>query len=351
MNLFDGFKWLFDHLVYYPQLNLLKFFLNLTSDIGLSIILVAVVVNLLLWRVIADSYLSGIKMRILQPKIKEIQQKYKTVPGETPAVLMQKAQQMRQEQSTLFKEHGVKTGTFFWVLFLQLFFASGVFYVVNNVSNSVQNGTPITGLYEWLFQTTSSTFPDTAFGFMKIFLPSTNYIWLPVASLVLSYLYGKYVFHWAPNTKVIAKFASSKNKTKPSDTKTTENELPAIDPEALQRNQEFVIIYVMPVFTFLINSSFSSGLNLYFATLSLVNLFRQVVITQYYANNVSKLVQDLTQSDPADNDNDPSNDVKYLIQNSEETGKNQDLRDDMVVEPKKFKNQSKKTPKKPIKNK
>jgi membrane protein insertase Oxa1/YidC/SpoIIIJ len=293
MNPFSWFKSLFDTLVYYPQLNLLKFFYNFTSDIGWAIVLVAIVVNLLLWKPIVDSFLSGVKMKILAPQVKKIQEEFKTKKDDPTDQVMAKSLSMRKAMGELYKQHGVKTGSFFWVLFFQLFFASGVFYVVNNVSNSIKENKAIEGLYQNIFGTTNTIFPhEGLFNLIKIDLPSTNYIWLPILSMILSYLFGQYTYKWSPSIKEINELTAPKKEDdkKMRDDKTPSPDVPAIDPVALQRNQEFMIIYFLP---------FSAGLNLYFATLSLFNLIRQVIISQYYATHVDQLLKDIKASDPS----------------------------------------------------
>jgi YidC/Oxa1 family membrane protein insertase len=66
--------------VYQPQLNLLYFFFKITGDIGFSIILLSTTANLIIFPLFAKNYLSLQKSRILQPKTKEIQEKYKADP-------------------------------------------------------------------------------------------------------------------------------------------------------------------------------------------------------------------------------------------------------------------------------
>ncbi len=306
-NPLNIFKYLFDTLVYYPQLNLLELFFKFTSDIGFAIILVAIVVNLLLWKVISGSFISGIKMRILGPQMKLIQEEFKPAKDDPTDVVMSKSTSMRKAIGALYAKHGIKTGSFFWVLFFQLFFASGVYYVVNNVANSIKNNNAsIEGLYTWVFGVSSTRFPQNGLlGLIKIDRPSTDYLWLPILSLVLSYLYGRYTFHWAPNLKLINNLLDQKTEVK----EPGKDEAPSIDPAALQRNQEFMIIYIMPVISFFINSSFSAGLNLYFVTLSLFNLIRQTIISNYYSSHVDKMLEDLANSDPTSSDGNPLNNI------------------------------------------
>ena len=296
--MFELFGWLFKNLVYTPQLNLLKVYYNITNDIGFGIILVAVTVNLILWPVIVKSYLSGMKMRLIGPQTKSIQEKYKTEKSDEPSVAMAKIQSMRGELKELYKKHNISTGVMFQVVFLQLFFASGVFYLVRDLSENKV----LEGIYPFLSANSQITFPKIAFEFtsltnLDITKSSSQYIILPIASLVLSYLYGMYSFKWAPNAKLPV-LGKPKDIIESEKDKDKKDEIPTIDTEAIMRQQEFMVIYILPFFSFLLNSSWSAGLNLYFATLSLFNLVRQIVITQYYANHINQLIQDIKDSDP-----------------------------------------------------
>lgn len=291
--MFEIFGWLFKNLVYTPQLNLLQIYYNLTHDIGFGIILVAITVNLILWPVIVKSYLSGMKMRLIGPQTKSIQAKYKTEKSDEPAVAMAKIQSMRGELKELYKKHNISTGVMFQVVFLQLFFASGVFYLVRDLSENKV----LEGIYPFLSSNSQVTFPKIAFEFtnftnLDITKSSSQYIILPLASLVLSYLYGMYSFKWAPNAKLPVLGKVEKKEVKKDD------ETPTIDTEAIMKQQEFMVIYILPFFSFALNFSWSAGLNLYFATLSLFNLVRQIVITQYYANHINQLIKDIKDSDP-----------------------------------------------------
>jgi YidC/Oxa1 family membrane protein insertase len=301
----NPFQFLFDNLVYLPQLNLLQLYYLVTKDIGLAIVLVAISVNLLLWRFMVDSYLSGIKMRILQPQVQKIQAKYKIdTKNDKPEELLEKSKKAREAVGTLYKKHGVKTSILFKVIFLQIFFASGVFYVVRNLGDSLNSGQALQGIYKFIFGVSEASFPRLAFwNTIDISSLSTNYLWLPIISMIVSYLYGRYSFHWAPNAKYDltngggVNVAADKN-TENKDKKESENEL-GLDPKMIERNNQIAIIYIVPIATFLFNANVSTGLNLYFATLSVFNLIRQIAITQLYNHNVSQLVKDLSESDPS----------------------------------------------------
>lgn len=71
--------WLFNTLLYSPLLNLLIFFYNIIpiKDIGISIILITILIRLLLYPLTKKSLKAQKALQDLQPKMKEIQNKYK----------------------------------------------------------------------------------------------------------------------------------------------------------------------------------------------------------------------------------------------------------------------------------
>jgi YidC/Oxa1 family membrane protein insertase len=80
--------------------NILKFFLELfykaVPNYGVAILLLTLLIKLLFWPLTNKSFESTAKMQALQPKIKELQAKYKNNP-----------QRMNQEMAALYKKEGV----------------------------------------------------------------------------------------------------------------------------------------------------------------------------------------------------------------------------------------------------
>jgi len=79
---------LFNTILYIPLLNALVFIYHYIPDIGLAIIALTVLVRLLLWPLSQKSIASQKALQTLQPKMKEIQEKYKTEPQEKAKQLM-----------------------------------------------------------------------------------------------------------------------------------------------------------------------------------------------------------------------------------------------------------------------
>jgi YidC/Oxa1 family membrane protein insertase len=284
MNFSEFFSSFFKHFIYEPQLNILQLLYNFTGDIGLSIMILAIVVNLILWPLFASTYINGQKTKILQPQLQEIQTKYKNDP-----------QALLQATRQFYQKHRINNGAILWVLIGQLLVASGLWTLTSDVSrNSIHNQ-----LYAWLFPNTAPSFNNLAFGILNIgdSISSdwSKYLWLPVFNSLLSYLYGKYVFHWAPKLDL-----SAIQKPTPKQKKT--DEPPAFDAEAMQKTLEWQTIYMMPIFFLFINSTLTVGVNLYFIAVSFMSLIRQIVLTQYYKSHIDQLVQNIVASDPSSRD-------------------------------------------------
>jgi YidC/Oxa1 family membrane protein insertase len=278
--------------VYQPQLNLLYFFFKITGDIGFSIILLSTTANLIIFPLFAKNYLSLQKTRILQPKIKEIQDKYRKDP-----------QKILSEMRVFNKKHGISTGYTFLVLFIQIFFISGLFFVI---SDAVQ-GKNQEFLYELFFNTRIPDFTSAgakAFGFIEIGGKSTDYLWIPILSAVLSYLYGMYSFKWSPKPEL------PKLKTTPKPKKKKDDDVPVIDQEAIRKQQESMMIYMQPAMIFIFTYSSLPGIGIYFAWSSFLSLARQIFLTRYYTSHTDKLIRDIADSDPTSKDDNPYNNLE-----------------------------------------
>lgn len=291
MNLFIE---LFRVFVYEPQLNLLYLIFKLTNgEIGLSFILLAILVNLFTLPLFIRTFVNIQKNRILAPQIQEIQAKHR----KEPQVMMQKMREFNQK-------HNIDNRSLFLVLLVQIFFVSGLFYLIKDVVE----GKDIRGLYEIFWGTDLAKFkgsgPLLAFGQIDIGASASQFLWIPILSLILSYLYGMYTFRWAPKPKIPeVKKAKSKKNNKPT-------EPPLFDPEMFQKTTEFQQIYVLPVFLFIFQYNLPTGLNIYFATTSALSLLRQIFLTNFYSRHTDILIEQIIESDPVSKDDNPDNNLE-----------------------------------------
>lgn len=267
----NPFGQLYSNLVSKPLLNLLQIFFDLTNDIGYSIIILAILINLLMWPLFIKTYLNGQKLKYLQPKIKEIQTKYKD-----------DREKLVQETIKFNRRHGISNGSFILVLLLQILIASGLYILTRNVSD----GQELTGLYEAIFNRSTATFDTIAFGFLDIAQDGRDYIALPILNAILSFVYGFYNWKLTPKLPEVPK----KKETKKSDS--------PFDPEATQKAMQVQMMVFLPVFLFFINLGLPVGVSIYFATVNLMSLVRQVFVTQFYTNHITTFLQDLSKTDP-----------------------------------------------------
>lgn len=293
------FSDLFRIFVYQPQVNVFYFFYKLTNnDVGLATILMAIFVNLLILPLFAKNYINMQKTRILQPYIKKLQTQYKSEP-----------QTLLKEMSVFNKKHGINNSYTFLVLFVQLFFVSGLYILVrDSISKDY-----LDGLYQ-IFWNTDKAFLDRvdgkilAFGFIDVGAQASQYLIFPILSVILSYLFGMYSFRWSPSPKIpkLKEEVIKNNKNKDGE----EKEVSAFDPEAMQKSMEIQTIYFMPLLLGFFQYNFPTGLNIYMATSSLLSLLRQIFLTNYYASHTDKLMKAIIESDPLSKDDNPDNNLE-----------------------------------------
>jgi len=295
-----GFRDIYRVLVYRPQLNILYFLYELVGqDFGLAIILLAIILNLLILPIFAQSYINLQKQKILRPLISDIQKKYKQDP-----------QKMIAKMRDFNQAHGIKNQFTFLVLFIQLFFLTGVFLVVRDTIDDKIDA----NLYSLFFDQTEASFENSegkvlAFNQIPIGGPdgqSRDYIFLPILVGFLSFAYGYYVSKLAPSPKLPQKKLSKKELAK----KKKEDEEKLFDPEAMQKSMEFNTTFVMPIFLAGIQLTLPVGLSIYMATTSLMSLLRQIGLTTYYSKHTDDLIAKIADSDPSSRDDDPYNNLE-----------------------------------------
>jgi YidC/Oxa1 family membrane protein insertase len=284
MNLFQESYRLF---VYEPQLNLLQWIFSFTHDTGLAIIILSLIVNLLMLPLYISAYINGQKVRLLQPQMQSLRNKYKNDQQEYVKHLME-----------FNKKHGISNGSTFMTLFVQIFFLSGLFVLVRDV---VEQKNLTEYLYPFI-RNLNIKFTTKAFDFLPLNGNSRNYIWLPLIAAFFSFLMGLYLTKFSPKIVV---------KTNPKDSKTKTSET-LLDPEAFEKSMEFNQIFLFPIIMFTFNYTLSVGLNLYLVTSGLVSLIRQIFITQYFKSNIEDLKKLIEDSDPIFHDQDKSNDYQIL---------------------------------------
>lgn len=115
-------SFLFHELLYRPLFNLITGLYNLTGDLGIAIILVTILVRVLMLPLYKKNIQSQREMTLLQPKIKELQEKYKDDKTKLSESLL-----------NVYKEHNINPFSGFILLFAQLPVIIAIYRVAENM--------------------------------------------------------------------------------------------------------------------------------------------------------------------------------------------------------------------------
>jgi YidC/Oxa1 family membrane protein insertase len=214
--------------------NGMKFFLNifyyLVHNYGIAIILVTVLVKALLFPLTKNGSIASARMQELQPKIQELQAKYKTNP-----------QKLNQEMAAFYKREGYNPMSGCLPLLIQFPIFLGMYNLFNNHFD-LRGALFIPGWIPDLSQ------PEAIVTFAKVNLV----IWqidairaLPIIYLVSQLLYGKYAQTNSPGQSA---------------------------------GQMKMMMYGMPIVFFFILYNTPSGLLVYWIVSNVLSIGQQVVI-------------------------------------------------------------------------
>jgi len=238
---------LFNIILYVPFFNLLVFLYNTIAfnDFGIAIILLTLIIRLILSPLSVKTLKSQKALTELQPKIKEVQEKFKN-----------DAQKQTQEVMELYRRHKVNPFSGCFPLLIQL----PILIALYRVSVAGFEESSLSVLYSFIKN------PD--------FLNSTSlgFIDLAKKNILLSVVAGAAQF-W--QTKMSSSF--SKNSILPKDQKN--NPLSAINQQML---------YFLPIITIIISMSFPAGLPLYWIATTLFSVLEQAYINKIYGESNRK---------------------------------------------------------------
>lgn len=116
---------IFDFFVYHPIYNLLVFIYNIIPDFGIAIIILTIVIKLFLVPLSKKQIESQKKMQVLQPKIKEIQLKYKNDKEKQSRAMVE-----------LYKESKANPFSGCLPMIIQLVFLIAIYRVLFNISSA-----------------------------------------------------------------------------------------------------------------------------------------------------------------------------------------------------------------------
>ncbi len=207
-----------------PILITLKWMHNYIPNYGIVLLIFSVLIKIIVYPLTHKSYESMQKMQAIQPKLKELQEKYKNEP-----------QKLNQATMAMYKEEGVNPMGGCLPMLIQMPLLIGLFNVFR--STIELRGEPF---FWWI---TDLSAPDTIYTFPAGFS-------LP--------LYGDSV-NILPLVMGVTMFIQQK--------------MTVTDPK------QKMMVYFMPVFLTLLFNSFPSGLNLYYALFNALSILQQKYLT------------------------------------------------------------------------
>jgi YidC/Oxa1 family membrane protein insertase len=230
---------LFNSILYIPFLNLLVFLYNTIAfnDFGVAIILLTLIIRLILSPLSIKTFKSQKALSELQPKIKEIQQKFKD----------DREQQTRQIMD-LYRKHKVNPFSGCLPLLIQL----PVLIALYKVSTAGFEANSLSALYDFIKN--------------PVFLNSISlgFIDLTQKSILLSFVAGISQFFQARLS-----LSFSKNSNLQKDQKS--------NPLASMNEQ---MLYFLPLITIIVSISFPAGLPLYWIATTLFSILEQAYINR-----------------------------------------------------------------------
>ncbi len=229
---------LFREILMRPMANcLMLLYIGLFSNFGLSIVVFTVLIRLATMNLTLKQVKSTRAMSTLQPKMKELQAKYK---GDR--------QKLSSETFKLYKEHGVNPIGCLGPLVIQFPIWIGLYWALIRVlPSSPENLVDLSKLlYGWLPVVHSAVPVDSTFLWLDLAVPDT----LPIMPLLVG----------------ASMWVQQKMMTYPSQ-----------DPKQAQTQQ--MMLWMMPLLFVFLTFSFPSGLALYWLTSNLMGVGIQYVTT------------------------------------------------------------------------
>lgn len=237
---------LFNEVLYRPIFNALVFLYNLIPgyDFGIAIILLTILIRIILTPLTYRSIKSRYALSAIQPKIKEIQKKYKT-----------KEEQSRELMKT-YKEHNVNPFSGCLPIIIQLPILFALYKVLMNVLKPEN----LSVLYP--FVRNPGTINPSFLGIVDLSVPN---VILAVLAGVSQFFYSKLTMKYTPS-------------------------MPQLDPQKsaanIQKTMSKQMLYFMPILTIIIALKFPAGLPFYWLISTLLGMGQEYyLLNKFYGKN------------------------------------------------------------------
>lgn len=248
ISIWNGILFIWNTIFFHPILNLfILFYKVFGNNFGISIIALTILIRILLWPTIKSQIVSSIKMQKVQPKLKEIQKKYKS-----------DLVKLREEQMKLFKEEGVSPYGSCLSLIVQLPFLWAIYEAILMISEH-SAGYLNKIMYIPFLRYPSLYHYNLNFFFIgNISKDASELHFFSIAAIpyiLLSLLvgYSQYLVtkSMLPSTK--EKIAEETTKIEIKEEKKGDKAVSMLDPEAMGSIMSKQLLYFMPIFLVIIS--------------------------------------------------------------------------------------------------
>lgn len=248
-------------IIYQPLYNILLFFYSLIPDFGFAIILLTLFVRFALVPIYKKQLATQKTMQILQPKIKELNEKYKN----------DKERQTR-ELMELYKAHKANPFSGCLPIIVQMFFLFGIFRVLTNISQ--QSGL-VSNFDKYSFIVSPEKINTLFLGFID--LASSNSIHLGTFFNDMSSIFLANPAHvFLAILAAVAQYFQTKMMMASQPVQKTTNDDSQQPDMAQMMNKQMLVIG--PLLTLYMGIQFPAGLALYWLTGTLFMLIQQVLL-------------------------------------------------------------------------
>jgi membrane protein insertase Oxa1/YidC/SpoIIIJ len=314
-------QFLFDELIYRPQLNIIQYLYNQTKDIGYTMIIVAIVFNLLAFRWFTKSFLNlqkraalaqdfkniqayfKEKNRLIQEKIKELTKdsvknevEINTLNGHLRSALFeqQKLTKSLNQKFNIVGNYSLKT------ILLQLWISLGLYTIFRDITT---NGAALKGLYPAFWggkEYTDFGQSIKAFGNVDIAksLTQTGLLWIPVLNALFTFFAMYYSFNYTTKPKVRELTDFEIKQREIIKLKNEKDGVPDIDPEKIAMQSQKLNLIMVPAMSLIFNFALPTGLNIYYCFLSILFFVRTWLADLYYKNHQYQYMTDILESGP-----------------------------------------------------
>ncbi|HRY22312.1 MAG TPA: YidC/Oxa1 family membrane protein insertase [Candidatus Dojkabacteria bacterium] len=259
------FSTIWNNVIYYPILNLLIVFYDLLFDnLGLAIIVIAILIRLILIPLMKNQTEMTKKMSSLKPQLDELQKKYKNNP-----------EKLSQEQIKLYKKVGYNPLGCLVTFIPQLIIFSVLIQVIRNVTtgdlngiypfvtNLLNDGASLTVDTKFLMWDLTKTFNDLSSEFGKFSIEALPYLGLSVLVGISQYFASKF-------TQVMQGTLPKKEEKKKKGEE--------LSPEEMTKKMTKSFSLILPFTTIFIAISAPAALSLYWSVQSFMLVIQYMLL-------------------------------------------------------------------------